>query len=262
MPMFFAGKILWLLLQPLSLAFFLKVAAVIVLLTGRRKLAAALSFLAGLILFVALFTTSGAWGLQQLEARYSRPAMPQTLSCMIVLGGAFDLEVTAGRGGMEMNQSADRFIEAARLARLYPQARIVVSGGDGSFSGNHKSDAELAGDFFQAMGVDPARILRETASRNTEENVAETKVLLANNGLVDCLLITSAYHMPRARALFDAAGIATTAWPSDYRSSGTVRLGLDFTQPTLNSQLLSTAVREWLAILNARLSGRIAQVTP
>ena len=255
--MFFVGKIAWLFLQPLSLAFLLKVAAVIVLLTGRRKLAAALSFCAGSILFVALFTTTGAWSLQVLEARFPRQPLPQSVSCMIVLGGAFDLEVTAGRGGMEMNQSADRFIEAARLARLYPQARILVSGGDGSFSGTYKGDGELAGDFFAAMGIDPTRVIREAASRNTAENVTETKALLAQNNLADCLLITSAYHMPRAKALFDAAGVSTITWPTDYRSSGKVRLGLDFTQPTLNSQLLSTAVREWLAVLNARLSGRI-----
>lgn len=256
--MFFAGKILWLVLQPLSLAFLLVTAAFLVRLAGRARLGAALSFLAGLILFVALFTTTGAWSLQQLEARYPRPAMPQTVSCMIVLGGAFDLEVTAGRGGIEMNQSADRFIEAARLARLFPGARILVSGGDGSFSGNYKGDAELAGDFFAAMGVDAGRVIREMASRNTAENVAETKALLGKNGLSNCLLITSAYHMPRAKALFAAEGVTTIAWPTDYRSSGKVTLGLDFTQPALNSQLISTAAREWLAVLFAQLSGKIS----
>lgn len=107
------------------------------------------------------------------------------------------------------------------------------------------------------MGIDPSRLIRETASRNTAENVAETKALLGKNGLSECLLITSAYHMPRAMALFTAEGVTTIAWPTDYRSSGEVALGLDFTQPTLNSQLISTAAREWLAILSARLSGTI-----
>jgi uncharacterized SAM-binding protein YcdF (DUF218 family) len=181
---------------------------------------------------------------------------------MIVLGGAFDLEVTAGRGGMEFNQSADRFIEAARLARLHPEAKILVSGGDGSFSGDYKGDAELAGDFFSAMGVDPARVIKDTASRNTEENVSETKTLADQNGLKGCLLITSAYHMPRAKALFDKAGLDVTPWPSDYRSSGKVQLGLDFTQPTLNSQLASTAAREWLALAFAHWRGETATWVP
>ena len=260
--MFVFGKIAWLFLQPLSLAFYLVSLAGMAWWIDRRKLAFLFSSLSVVILFVTLFTSTGAWALQMLEARHPRPALPGQVACMIVLGGAFDLEVTAGRGGMEMNQSADRFIEAARLARLHPEAKILVSGGDGSFSGNYKGDAELAGDFFAAMGIDPARIIRETASRNTAENVSETKTLLDKSGLKDCLLITSGYHMPRAKSLFDKAGMTIIPWPTDYRSSGKVTLGFDFTQPTLNSQLTSTAAREWLALTVAHLKGETDSWVP
>jgi uncharacterized SAM-binding protein YcdF (DUF218 family) len=255
--MFFFGKAAWIVAQPLTLALIVNILAFLTLLTGRRKLAGFLSLLAGTILFVVLFTSIGAWSLQQLEARYPRPTLATPPACMIVLGGAFDVEVTAGRGGMEMNQAADRFIEAARLARLYPEAKILVSGGDGSFSGDYKGDADLSPAYFEAMGVEPSRIIRETASRNTAENVGETRALLEANHIADCLLITSAYHMPRAKALFDQAGMATVPWPSDYRSSGRVELRLDFTQPSLNAQLASTAAREWGAIFAARLMGRL-----
>jgi uncharacterized SAM-binding protein YcdF (DUF218 family) len=258
--MFFAGKAIWIVAQPLTLALVFKVLAFVALVAGRRKLAGLLSLVAGTILFVVLFTSIGAWSLQRLEARYPRPALATPPACMIVLGGAFDLEVTGGRGGMEMNQAADRFIEAARLARLYPQAKILVSGGDGSFSGDYKGDADLSPAYFEAMGIDPARVIRETTSRNTVENVDETNRLLAANRLSDCLLITSAYHMPRAKALFDQAGVATVPWPSDYRSSGRVALRLDFSQPSLNAQLASTAAREWGAIVAAKLSGRLPGV--
>jgi uncharacterized SAM-binding protein YcdF (DUF218 family) len=242
--MFVFGKIAWLIVQPLTLALLLKIAAVVVLWFGWRKLSFVCAMLAILVMSVTLFTTTGSWALQTLEDRYPRPDLPENLGCMIVLGGAFDLEVTAGRGGMEMNQSADRFIEAARIARLRPEAKVVVSGGDGSFSGTYKGDAELAADFFAAMGVDPDRILAEKTSRNTAENVSETKALLEANGLDHCLL-----------GLFERAGVNVVPWASDYRSSGRVRLGLDFTQPTLNSQLTSTATREWLALAVSYLRG-------
>jgi uncharacterized SAM-binding protein YcdF (DUF218 family) len=254
--MFFLGKAFWIVAQPLTLALILLLLGFIARLTGRGKLSGFLTLLSGSLLFVVLFTSFGAWSLQVLEARHPRPTLTTAPACMIVLGGAFDLEVTAGRGGMEMNQAADRFIEAARLARLYPQAKILVSGGDGSFSGDYKGDADLSPTYFEAMGVDPARIIRETASRNTAENVGETKALLEANGLSDCLLITSAYHMPRARALFDAESLKVVPWPSDYRSSGRVTLRLDFTQPSLNAALTSTAMREWAAILVSRLRGQ------
>lgn len=258
--MFFFGKAVWIVAQPLTLALIVKILAFAALVAGRRRLAGLLSLLAGTILFVVLFTSIGAWSLQQLEARYPRPTLAAPPACMIVLGGAFDLEVSAGRGGMEMNQAADRFIEAARLGRLYPQSRIVISGGDGSFSGNYRGDADLSPAYFEAMGVEPARIIRETASRNTTENVEETKALLEANNLQGCLLITSAYHMPRAKALFDQAGLTTVPWPTDYRSSGRVELRLDFTQPSLNAQLASTAAREWGAIFAARMMGKLPGV--
>jgi len=249
--MFVAGKIFWLIAQPLSAAFIIHLLALVLVAFGRRWLALTLGAVAAGVMFVTLFTSTGAWALQVLEARSTRPDLPEPLACMIVLGGAFDLEVTAGRGGMEMNQAADRFIEAARIARLRPEAKILVSGGDGSFSGDYKGDADLAGGFFSAMGVDPARLLREDASRNTAENVAYAKAVLDKNSLADCLLITSAYHMPRALALFAAKGVKVLPWPTDYRASGRVTLGFDFTQPTLNAQLTSTAAREWLATLAA-----------
>jgi uncharacterized SAM-binding protein YcdF (DUF218 family) len=258
--MFVTGKVFWIVAQPLTLVLICVTLAVLALVLGRRKLAGFLSLVSGAILFVVLFTSIGPWSLQKLEARHARPGLATPPACMIVLGGAFDLEVTAGRGGMEMNQAADRLVEAARLARLYPQSRILVSGGDGSFSGDYKGDADLAPAFFEAMGVDPSRIIKEAASRNTAENVEETRTLLAENALSNCLLITSAYHMPRAKALFDLAGVAILPWPSDYRSSGRVTLRFDFTQPSLNAQLASTAAREWGAILAARLTGRLPQL--
>jgi uncharacterized SAM-binding protein YcdF (DUF218 family) len=252
--MFFFGKIAWLIAQPLSLAFIFTVLALSFVWFRWKRTALLCSLLAISIMFVTLFTSTGAWALQKLEARYVRGELPAQLSCVIVLGGAIDLEASAGRGSIEMNQSADRFIEAARIAHMHPETRIVVSGGDGSFSARYKGDAELAGNFFESMGLLKDRILAEKTSRNTAENVENIKALLSENGLSNCLLITSAYHMPRSVALFEKAGVSVQPWPVDYRTSGQVAWKIDFTQPTLNAQLTSTAMREWIALFSRGLT--------
>ncbi len=59
----------------------------------------------------------------------------------------------ASRGGMELNQAAERFVETLRLARAYPQARILVSGGDGSLSGIYEGDAHASQKFFGTFGI-------------------------------------------------------------------------------------------------------------
>jgi uncharacterized SAM-binding protein YcdF (DUF218 family) len=256
--MFLLSKLIWLVAQPLSIAFGLAALAAVLAFAGLSRLAGGSALAASLLLFVTLDTTAGAMALQALENRYPKPAGdPADVSCMIVLGGAFDTEVASIRGGMEFNQAADRFIEALRLALRFPQSRILVSGGDGSFNGTHEGEAQASERFFGAFGVSPDRLVKENTSRTTYENTANTKQMLMDQDLGHCLLITSAFHMPRSIGLFEKAGIAVTPWPVDYRTRGDVKPGLDFTQPSLNAQITATAAREWMAILGYRMAGRI-----
>lgn len=261
--MFLASKIFWLLAQPLSLAFALVLTGFAAVLSNYQRLGLVLSGLAGVLLFVTLFTTTGSVLLQRLEDRFAKPpTLPGELSCIIILGGAFENEVMAARGGIEFNQAADRFIEALRIARLAPAARILVSGGDGSLSGTYDGDADAANTFFPAFGISADRLIRESASRTTFENAANTQAILAENGLTNCLLVTSAFHMPRAMGLFRKLGIHVTPWPTDYRTTGRVQPGFDFSQPALNAQLTTTAMREWIGLAAYSLTGRTSAFFP
>lgn len=261
--MFIVSKLFWLLAQPLSLIFFLLLFGLVLGRIGLRHLRSLLTGLAAFLLFVTLFTSTGTVALQQLENRFHRPAdtMPAP-ACMIVLGGAFENEVMASRGGTEFNQAADRFIEAARLARRYPAARILISGGDGSFSGVYSGDAQVAGRFFADFDIGPERLLLDETSRTTYENAGNAKALLDRQGLSNCLLITSAFHMPRSVGLFRKLGVAVTPWPADYRTSGQAVIRLDFSQPSLNAQLTTTALKEWTGLLAYYLAGRTHTLFP
>lgn len=261
--MFILSKLFWLMAQPLSLAFLFCALGAMFAFLGWRRFGGMLSLFAALVLFLTLYTTSGGVALQVLEARFAKPAAePENLSCIIVLGGALENEVTTSRGGIEFNQAGDRFVETLRLALRHPQARILISGGDGSISGAYEGEAAASERFFSAFGVSADRLVKENASRTTYENSLQTKQILAQSELTDCLLVTSAFHMPRSMALFRKAGIPATPWPVDYRTSGILKIGFDFSQPTTNAQLTSTAVREWLGLLGYYATGRIDSVFP
>lgn len=256
--MFYLSKIFWLVVQPLSLAFLLIVLAALLAFIGLRRTSGLFAALAGLILFITLYTTSGNVMLQSLENHIERPAQdPASVSCIIMLGGAIENDVMAARGGIEFNAAADRYTQTLRLALKYPQAKLLVSGGDGSFSGQYEGEAKAAESFFQNFGISPDRLIKDNTSRNTFENSANTAQLLRANQLENCLLVTSAFHMPRAMALFAKGGISIAPYPVDYRTTGETQLGLDFTQPSLNAQNTATAVREWLAIIAYSGTGRI-----
>ncbi|MCA1370690.1 YdcF family protein [Bradyrhizobium sp. BRP14] len=261
--MFLVSKIFWLIAQPLSLAFLGLLVGVLLMLAKFRRSGSVFGGLGLIVLFVTLFTTTGPYFLQILEDRFPRPSPePAELSCIVVLGGAFENVVMASRGGVELNQAAERFVETSRLARAYPAARILVSGGDGSLSGIYEGDAHASQAFFQTFGIGVDRLIREGESRTTFENARYTKDLLAQNRLERCALVTSAYHMPRSVALFRASGIDLLPWPTDYRTTGKARLGLDFTQPALNAQLTTTAAKEWTGLLAYYLLGRTQTLLP
>jgi uncharacterized SAM-binding protein YcdF (DUF218 family) len=261
--MFLVSKVFWLLAQPLSLVFLLLVLSYMSGGTGFQRLRRIFSGLAATLLFLTLFTSCGGVMLQVLENRIARPAnLPANLSCIIILGGAFENEVISGRGGMDFNQAADRFVEGLKLAQAHPAAKIVVSGGDGSFSGKYDGDAETSIAFFSTFGIAPERIIRETRSRTTFENADNTRALLESTGLSDCALVTSAFHMPRSVGLFRKLGIPITPWPVDYRTSGQLTLGPDFSQPSLNAQLTTTAMREWIGLIAYYISARTHVLFP
>lgn len=260
---FYVSKIFWLLAQPLSLSLLLLLAGLAAGFLKWNRLRALAHFAAALLLFVTLFTTTGAVLLQALEDRIARAALPAGgPSCIVTLGGAFEADVTAARGGFELNQAGDRFVETLRLAQQFPAARILISGGDGSLSGAYEGDAVIGTRFFAAFGIPESRLIRDPQSRDTYENAGNTKTLLAENGLENCLLVTSAFHMPRSVGLFRKLGIEMLPWPTDYRTTGTARLGLDLTQPSTNTQLMTTAVREWIGLAFYYMAGRTSAFLP
>ncbi|TDW37410.1 uncharacterized SAM-binding protein YcdF (DUF218 family) [Rhizobium azibense] len=261
--LFLFSKLVWVVGQPLSLVFFLILFSFLAVVLRFRSLAVFFSALGTLLLFVILFTTTGNYLLQDLELRFPKPDRdPDNLQCLIVLGGAFENEVNTTSHGIEFNAGADRFIEALRLAQRYPQSRILISGGDGSISGKYEGDAAASARFFPLFGIARERLVEDRTSRTTFENAINTKELLASQGLSNCLMITSGYHMPRSVGIFRKQGIDVVPWPTDYRTDGHVALRIDFTQPSLNAQNMATAVREWFGLVGYYLAGRTSELYP
>jgi uncharacterized SAM-binding protein YcdF (DUF218 family) len=209
------------------------------------------------------FTSFGSMIMAPLEDRFQRPAeMPAKVDTIIVLGGGFDGKISAARRNEELTAAGDRFVEALRLARIYPEAKIVVSGGFGSLVQSGETDAEIAKRFYEGMGIAPERLIFEGRSRNTEENAQMTRALVDPKPGETVLLVTSAFHMPRSMGLFRAAGFDVIAWPTDYRTPGAESFGVDASDPVENLRVGSTAVREWIGLLTYKLTGKIADWFP
>lgn len=259
---FVAAKIFWALAQPLSLVALSMLAAFAALSIGRRVAAMVAAGFGIVVLGLSGWTTLGALLLRPLEERFPRPPPPETVAGIIMLGGSFEGGVNRARGGYELNSSADRLVETAVLAERYPQARIVVSGGSGSLVQEGEGDAETAARLFPKLGFARKRLVLEKRSRDTYENAVFTKELVDPRPGETWLLVTSAFHMPRAMALFRKADFAVTPWPTDYRSQGGEGLGIARDNPLDALQMTTIALREWTGLVAYWLSGRIDRPFP
>ena len=259
---FYLSKIFWFFIQPLNLAIFLLLAGLLAAMIGRRRLAATGSVLAFLILALSAWTSLGAMMLNPLEERFPRPPLPEKVDGIVVLGGGFEGAINLVRGGYELNSSGDRLVETAVLARRFPQARVVVSGGNGSLFLDGEGDADTAPRLLVPLGVSVDRLVLEDKSRNTYENAVFSRKLVEPKPGETWLLVTSAFHMPRAKALFDKAGFPTVPWPVDYRTSGREGVGLFRDNAADSVQNTTMAIREWIGLFAYWLSGRIDQPFP
>lgn len=257
----FLTRIFWLLLQPLSIVVMLLLAALLLSWLGLRWPTRLLAGLALLLLFVCSFTTFGHLLIAPLEARFVRPAEPARVDGIVVLGGGMDAEVNTARGGFELNRSGDRYVEALRLALAHPEARIVVAAGPGPYV-DLEPEAAAAQRFFTAFGIVPERLALDDKSRNTKENARYAHEIAGPADGQTWLLVTSAFHMPRAVGLFRRVGFPVVPWPTDYFTSGRESIGIELQSTTENLAVTHLAIREWTALATYYLAGRIDQFVP
>jgi uncharacterized SAM-binding protein YcdF (DUF218 family) len=118
---------------------------------------------------------------------------------IVVLGG----RVRVGHGGDLRGALGRRVATAARMA-LESDAIVVASGGC-VWSGLVEADAMAAA--LERAGVPAARIVRERCSLSTRDNARYAARVLTRRGIGDATIVTSAWHLPRALALFRREGV-------------------------------------------------------
>lgn len=223
---------------------------------GRRVLALGVG---GLL--ACLLLPVDAWLVRPLEERFPPPAEPARVDGIIVLGGSVDQLLSADRGVPTIPSAAERLTTFVALARRWPAARLVFTGGSGAPYAGAATEAEWARRSCEELGIPPGRVVFEDASRTTEENAVLTDRLVRPRSGETWLLVTSAAHMPRAVGVFRHVGWTVLPWPVGYRS---MRSDLSLRPSTLGGKLavLDQAAHEWAGLLLYRLLGRTDALFP
>lgn len=195
-----------------------------------------------------------------LEDRYPVPALPEAVDGIIVLGGAEHPQIMAQRAMPELGASADRLVAFVALARRFPQAKLVFSGGSAiPQPAGARTEADVAEAVFARLGLDPARVTYERASRNTAENAANSRALVQPQPGEAWLLVTSARHMPRAVNSFAAQGWLVMPYPVDFRTGQSEAWRFNPLEGLLALNLFG---KEWLGLIAYRIMGYTAEILP
>ena len=217
---------------------------------------------------VLLLTAAGLsplanWVILPLEERF--PVFQddgQPVTGIIVLGGAAQGSESFAHRQLAVNEAGERVIALGDLARRYPAARLVFSGGGASLLTTDRAESEAVLAFADTLGLAPERLEIETESRTTSENAAFTRRLIEPKPGERWLLVTSSWHMPRAMGCFRKAGFSVVAYPVDFRTRGPEDATRTFAFVSDGLKRLDIATKEWIGLFAYRLAGHTDDVLP
>ena len=204
------------------------------------------------------------WGLEERSAALTPKPIPSA-DAVVVLGGGLR-PALAPRQGVEVAEGGDRLLTGLRLMRQKQAPLLVTSGGRVSFTAHDPAppEAAWARDLAIELGVPSKRILTNPGSRTTAEEARDIGALGRSRHWRKILLVTSAFHMPRALATFQQrSGLEVIPVACDYQLPSRAHYG----RPTLGNSLKSllpdaealylstTALKEHIGLLTYRLKG-------
>ena len=260
--LFWLKKFIGFWLMPLPFCALLLVVGLVLMRSARRaRLGRRLSIagVALLLLFSNKFVSVHL--IRPLEARYAAipelpagtPLPPALAACrfVLVLGGGNGNSPGLSATNQLSTSALSRVTEAVRLLRVLPDARLIVSG---PAEDNRPAHAVMLARAAESLGVDRTRIIYIDQAHDTEdESLAAARIV----GQAPFALVTSAWHMPRAMALFRHTGLAPLACPADFTAhTGDAVNWQDFFWDVSSLERSTFAVRERVGYLWIWLRGK------
>lgn len=258
----FLSKVLWGVAAPEKVVLILLFAGTVFIWTGRQKWGRRLVSISMLMFLAFTLLPLNILLLKPLEERFLPPLeLPKNISGIIALGGSEKSVIASNRGQPSLNEAAERMVAFVALARRYPQAQLVYAGGSGALLDQGIDSTETARTLFKQLGLNIDRVQFDSKARNTVENAVNSFNLMGQKTEGDWVLITSAYHMPRAVGIFRKIGWPVIPYPVDFITSGKWKYDWQFGE-LHNFLEVSRGLHEWLGLGIYWMTGKTSALFP
>lgn len=259
---FLLSKIFWFLVAPANLLLLLVCLAAVLSWTRWRRARRWVISVAALLGLAFAVLPVGQSMMLALENRFPVVTeLPPRVDGIIAIGGVVNQFVTRARGQVALGGSVERLTEFAVLARRFPEARLVFTGGSGDLFRQDVKEADVLKPFLDLVGLDMSRIVLENESRNTYENAVLTRELVNPGAEETWVVVTSAFHMPRTVGCFRKAGWTVIPYPVDFKLAGDEPFGLSFNLGS-GMAMLNGGLHEWLGLVFYWLTGKSDALFP
>ena len=245
--MFYLHKLLPLIVSPLGLLLLLMLLSVFL-----RRIWPTYLALASMLVFSFPITSHLIWSSLESEYPYKHIDQVGQHDAVVVLGGMFRVfESNDGFDG-DWGESSDRFFAGINLVNSGKADKLIFTRGQMPWF-----DTPPEGEILRLkavnMGLSESQVLLTGIAANTADEAAQVKQLMDKEGFKSILLVTSSFHMPRSKALFDTAGIDSEPYPTDFREYGYNINWLDFIPSAGAFKETSDGIREYIGRIYYRL---------
>lgn len=238
------SKLLPVFFYPVGMTIVLCVLAAWLLYKGFRLSAIGAALMAAVLLWVSSTGVLADYLMGGLERDYPPVAVQRLPSAdVIVVLGGMTRGIATGSEISDLTGPIDRLLFAAMLYKAQKAPWIILSGGSAE---GVPSEAELMQAVIQQFGVPGERLVLEKKSRNTYQNALNTVQILHEHRMQRVLLVTSAFHMRRAQAVFEALGVNVIPAPTDYQVVNKVASVLDWLPCADALDRTTQAIKEYL----------------
>jgi uncharacterized SAM-binding protein YcdF (DUF218 family) len=174
-----------------------------------------------IITLVIFFLMSNPFLFNEVARKWETPSVKLNdighYDYAIVLGGFSSYDTTIQK--LKLNEAGDRIWQALQLYGSGKVDKILISGGSGRLLHQDQTEADRVKAFLISLHIPEKDIVMEMTSRNTHENALYTSEWLQKHAPgARCLLVTSAWHMPRALGCFQKAEISVVPYSSHFFS--------------------------------------------